>query len=31
MTLDFDLNSFIEDMRACKPPYRCPFKECGKV
>ncbi len=31
MTLDFDVKSFIEDMRACKPPYRCPFKDCGKV
>jgi hypothetical protein len=29
MTLDFDLTSFIEDMKACKPPYKCPF--CGRV
>ena len=26
-----DLNNFIEDMRACKPPYKCPFADCGKV
>ena len=31
MGLDFDLHSFIEDMRACKPPYKCPLKHCGKV
>ena len=31
MGLDFDLNGFIEDMKACKPPYRCPFGDCGKV
>ena len=31
MGLDFDLKSFVEDMRACKPPYRCPFPDCGKV
>jgi len=28
---DFDLNGFIEDMKACKPPYKCPFPNCGKV
>lgn len=28
---DFDLNGFIEDMKACKPPYKCPFDDCGKV
>lgn len=31
MGLDFDLKTFIEDMRACKPPYRCPFEDCAKV
>lgn len=31
MVLDFDLTSFIEDMKACKPPYKCPFKDCNKV
>ena len=31
MGLDFDLKTFIEDMRACKPPYRCPFTDCAKV
>ncbi len=31
MGLDFDLTSFIEDMRACKPPYKCPFDDCGRV
>ena len=31
MVLDFDLKGFVEDMRACKPPYKCPFNECGKV
>lgn len=28
---DFDINGFIEDMKACKPPYKCPFGDCGKV
>jgi len=28
---DFDINGFIEDMKACKPPYKCPFPDCGKV
>ena len=31
MGRDFDLNGFIEDMKACKPPYKCPFDGCGKV
>ena len=31
MGLDFDLKTFIEDMRACKPPYKCPFTDCSKV
>lgn len=31
MGIDFDLNGFIEDMKACKPPYKCPIKTCGKV
>ena len=31
MGLDFDLKTFIEDMRACKPPYKCPFDDCAKV
>ncbi len=31
MPLDFDLNNFIEDMRACKPPYKCPYSNCGRV
>lgn len=31
MVLDFNLDNFIEEMRACKPPYRCPFDECGKI
>lgn len=31
MGLDFDLNGFIEDMKACKPPYKCPFGDCGKI
>lgn len=31
MGLDFDLKNFIEDMRACKPPYKCPFDHCGRV
>ncbi|TRY68864.1 hypothetical protein TCAL_05070 [Tigriopus californicus] len=29
--LDFDLNHFMENLRACKPPYKCPFTDCGKV
>jgi bromodomain and PHD finger-containing protein 1 len=31
MRLDFDLRGWMEDMRACKPPYKCPFNDCGKV
>ena len=31
MVLDFNLDNFIEEMRACKPPYRCPIDECGKI
>lgn len=29
--LDFDLRNFMEDMRACKPPYKCPYPDCAKV
>eukprot|EP00095_Tigriopus_kingsejongensis_P006497 snap_masked-scaffold676_size113663-processed-gene-0.23 protein:Tk06497 transcript:snap_masked-scaffold676_size113663-processed-gene-0.23-mRNA-1 annotation:"PREDICTED: peregrin-like" len=29
--LDFDLHHFLENLRACKPPYKCPFTDCGKV
>ena len=28
---EFDVLGFIEDMKACKPPYKCPFGDCGKV
>ena len=31
MGLDFDLKNFMEDMRACKPPYKCPYPDCAKV
>jgi bromodomain and PHD finger-containing protein 1 len=31
MGLDFDLHGFIEDMKACKGPYKCPYRDCGKV
>jgi len=31
MVLDFNLDNFIEEMKACKPPYRCPFEDCGKI
>lgn len=28
---DFDLRSFIDNLRATKPPYECPFEECGRI
>lgn len=31
MGLDFDLQTFCENLKATKPPYECPFPECGKV
>lgn len=31
MVLDFDLQTFCENLKATKPPYECPFPECGKI
>ena len=31
MGLDFDVREFCAALRATKPPYECPFKECGKI
>jgi bromodomain and PHD finger-containing protein 1 len=31
MVLDFDLKTFCENLKATKPPYECPFPECGKI
>lgn len=31
MGLDFDIREFLNHIRATKPPYECPFKECGKI
>lgn len=29
--LDFDVKTFCTNLRATKPPYECPVKDCGKV
>ena len=31
MVLDFDLNLFVDNLRATKPPYECPINNCGKI
>ena len=31
MRLDFDVREFCQNLRATKPPYECPVKECGKI
>ncbi|KAL3851628.1 hypothetical protein ACJMK2_015361 [Sinanodonta woodiana] len=31
MVLDFDVKIFTENLRATKPPYECPVKDCGRV
>ncbi|KAG1663140.1 Peregrin [Nymphon striatum] len=31
MGLDFDVKTFCLNLKATKPPYECPVKECGKV
>ena len=31
MVLDFDVKTFIQNLRATKPPYECPVKSCRKV
>ncbi|XP_077982375.1 peregrin-like isoform X2 [Glandiceps talaboti] len=31
MALDFDVQTFCQNLRATKPPYECPAKDCGRV
>lgn len=31
MVLDFDLRIFCQNLKATKPPYECPVKDCGKM
>lgn len=31
MGLDFDLNLFVDNLKATKPPYECPINNCGKI
>ena len=31
MGLDFDARDFLQNLRATKPPYECPVKNCGKI
>ncbi|XP_006821331.1 peregrin-like [Saccoglossus kowalevskii] len=31
MALAFDLRTFCQNLRATKPPYECPVKECARV
>lgn len=31
MGLDFDIREFLQNLRATKPPYECPMKDCGKI
>lgn len=31
MVLDFDVKTFCQNLKATKPPYKCPFDSCGKV
>lgn len=31
MGLDFDIREFLNHIRATKPPYECPAKNCGKI
>lgn len=31
MVLDFDVKTFCQNLRATKPPYECPIRNCGKV
>ncbi len=29
--MQFDIKTFVQNLRATKPPYECPLKDCGKV
>ena len=31
MGLDFDLDTYIVNLKATKPPYKCPVPTCGKI
>ena len=31
MVLDFDVRIFCQNLRATKPPYKCPVEKCGKI
>lgn len=28
---DIDVVEFLANLKASKPPYECPFRECGKI
>ncbi|ESO00368.1 hypothetical protein HELRODRAFT_83056 [Helobdella robusta] len=31
MVLNFDYEAYFDELKATKPPYKCPFKDCEKV
>lgn len=31
MVFDFDVKTYVQNLKATKPPYECPVKECGRV
>lgn len=31
MGIDFDVKTFCQNLKATKPPYECPVRDCGKV
>ena len=31
MVVNFDFDAFFDELKATKPPYKCPFKDCEKV
>ena len=31
MKYDFDVKEFCNNLKATKPPYKCPIAECGKT
>lgn len=31
MVLEFNVKEFLQNLKATKPPYECPFENCGKL
>ncbi|GAB1597887.1 peregrin-like [Argonauta hians] len=31
MVFDFDVKTYVQNLKATKPPYECPVKDCGRV